>query len=86
MLQHELNITRERMCAAEHAPRGLFRVLERRHGLAEILERGVCVCSKHLRVIHPHSEQYFIAAAENALRHGIYVAYHRLSFFKALEP
>ena len=26
--------------AAEDAPRGPFRVLERRHGLAEIVERG----------------------------------------------
>ena len=26
--------------AAEHAPRNLFYVLERRHGLAEIVERG----------------------------------------------
>ena len=28
------------MRATEHAPRGPFRVLERRHGLAEIVERG----------------------------------------------
>ena len=28
------------MRAAEHAPRGPFRVLEGRHGLAEIVERG----------------------------------------------
>jgi hypothetical protein len=35
-----LNRPCERMRATEHAPRGLFRVLERRHGLAEIVERG----------------------------------------------
>ena len=29
-----------RVRASEHAPRGPFRVLERRHGLAEIVERG----------------------------------------------
>ena len=28
------------MRAAEHAPRGPFRILERRHGLTEIFERG----------------------------------------------
>ena len=28
------------MRAAEHAPRDPFRVLERRHGFAEIVERG----------------------------------------------
>ena len=30
----------DRVRATEHAPRGPFRVLERRHGLAEIVERG----------------------------------------------
>ena len=30
----------ERVCAAEHAPRGPFNLLGRRHGLAEIVERG----------------------------------------------
>ena len=30
----------ERMRAAEHAPRDPSRVFERRHGLAEIVERG----------------------------------------------
>ena len=29
-----------RMRAPEHAPRGPFRLLERRHGLADIVERG----------------------------------------------
>ena len=38
--QHALRIQYERMRAAEHAPRGPFRLLERRHGLAEIVERG----------------------------------------------
>ena len=41
--QIELNGSCERMCAAEHAPRDPFRVLERRHGLAEIVERGAVV-------------------------------------------
>ena len=32
-----------RMCATKHAPRDPFYVFERRHGLAEIVERGVGV-------------------------------------------
>ena len=36
--QIPLNFHRERMRTAEHAPRGLFHVLERRGGLAEIVE------------------------------------------------
>ena len=31
------------MRAAKHAPRDPFRILERRHGLAEIVERGTGV-------------------------------------------
>ena len=31
------------MCATQHAPRDPIRVLERRHGLAEIVERGIVV-------------------------------------------
>ena len=31
------------MCVSENAPRGPFRLLERRHGLAEIAERGAGV-------------------------------------------
>jgi len=34
--------------AAEHAPRNLFYVLERRHGLAEIVERGGGVLARFL--------------------------------------
>ena len=32
------------MRTAEHAPRGPFRLLVHRHGLAEIVERGAGVC------------------------------------------
>ena len=38
--QGRLQSHRGRMRAAEHAPRGPCRLLERRHGLAEIVERG----------------------------------------------
>ena len=37
------------MRATEHAPRGPFHVLERRHGLAEIVERGTGVPVERLR-------------------------------------
>ena len=33
----------DRVGATEHAPRNPFRILERRHGLAEIVERGAGV-------------------------------------------
>ena len=38
-----LNALCGRVCATEHAPRDAFRVFERRHGLAAIVERGVGV-------------------------------------------
>ena len=40
LLQILLNIRGERVHAAKNAPRDSSRVLERRHGLAEIVERG----------------------------------------------
>ena len=41
--QGHANIGCERMRAAEHAPSDPFHVLERRHSLAEIFERGAVV-------------------------------------------
>ena len=41
--QSALNRQRYRVRATEHAPRGPFHVLERRHGLAEVVERGAFV-------------------------------------------
>ena len=43
-----------RMRATEDAPRGPRRVFERRHGLAEIIERGTVVLVEHLRVKRLH--------------------------------
>ena len=43
VLQLTLNPHCGRMHATEDAPRGLFRVLQCRHGLAEIVERGAVV-------------------------------------------
>ena len=44
----------KRVRAAKHAPCDRFRVLERRHGLAEIVERGAGVLVERRRVITPH--------------------------------
>ena len=41
--QSEINIHCDRMCAAEDAPRGSLYILERSHGLVEIVERGAIV-------------------------------------------
>ena len=45
-----LNLNRVRVRAAEDAPRGLGRLLERRHGLAEIVERGAGVTVERHRL------------------------------------
>ena len=47
--QITLNVQCERVRAAEYAPRGPFRGLERRHGLAEIVERGGGVLVERFR-------------------------------------
>ena len=54
VLQGSLNSFCDRVRAAEHAPRDPFRVLERRHGLADIVERGVGVIVERDRVGHTH--------------------------------
>ena len=50
VLQGPLNHHCERVRAAEHAPRSPLRLLELRHGLAEIIERGAGVGVKRSRV------------------------------------
>ena len=50
----------ERVRASEHAPRGPIRVLERRHGFAEVVERGVRVRVERLRVAPNHPYRYVI--------------------------
>ena len=73
-----------RVRAAKYAPRSPCHVLERCHGLADIVERGAVVVVERLRVIHPHSERDFMTLPKNALRRGQYFAQHRLGFFEAL--
>ena len=55
--QIALNGNCVRMCAAEHASRDPFCLLERRRGFAEIVERGVGVRGERLRVKQPHPER-----------------------------
>ena len=45
------------MRATEHTPRGPFYLIERRHCLAEIVERGAGVVVERLRVNPPHLER-----------------------------
>ena len=59
----------ERVRATEHASRDPSNVLERRHSLAEIVERGAGVRAKRLRVIPPHPERDRITLTKNASRH-----------------
>jgi hypothetical protein len=84
-LQGSLDIFCERMRAAEHAPRDPLRVLERRYGLAEIVERSAGVAVERLRVIPPHFERQSMSFSESASRHGYQFAQHRPGFFEALE-
>ena len=51
----------------EHAPRGPFDLLERIHGLAEIVERGGGVMVECLRVNPPRLERVVMVLAEDAL-------------------
>ena len=66
-----------------HTLRDSCRVLERRHGLAEIIERRTVGLAERPRVAPPHSEDYVIVLSEDALRHGYLSAHQRLDFFEA---
>ena len=70
--------------AAKDAPRCPFRPLERRHGLADIVERGAGVIVERRRVTHPHLERDLVTLAENASCHGQRFAKECLGFFEAL--
>ena len=73
------------MRATKHAPRGPLRVLERRYGLAEIVERGAVVHENRLRVSPPHLERELIILTENAPRHGRHFAEQCPGFFEAFQ-
>ena len=56
ILQGALNIPRELMRAAHHAPRNPCRVFERGHSLVEIIQPGAGVLRERLCVNFPHLE------------------------------
>ena len=68
--------------AAEKAPRGPFRVLERRHGLTDIIERGAGLREERVRVKRPQLEREDITLFENASRHGNRSQQQRLGFLE----
>ena len=72
------------MHAAEDLTRGPYRVFERRHSLAEIVERRTVFHVERLRVNPPHPEREIITLSKNAPRDGHHLAQKRLGFFKAL--
>ena len=78
------NIHCGRMCFSEHAPRDPSRVLERRHGLADIVERGTGVTADRPRVSFPHAKRDYIMISENASRHGQQFVQKLFNFSEAL--
>ena len=65
-----LDLRYERVRAAKDAPRNPCRVLERRHGFADITERGAGVHVERPRVIDPHRERQIMSFPETASRCG----------------
>ena len=76
-----LNPCCERVRATKHAPREPFRVIKRRRGLAEIVERGAGVHVERHRVNCPRPEREIMTFSENASRHGHRFAQHRFGLF-----
>ena len=70
----------ERERATERAPRDPFRLLERRHGLAETVERGVGVPVERLPVTSHHPERELMRRPENTPRRGYHFFQQRLGF------
>ena len=81
--QGYLNSPSGRVRATKHAPRSPSGVLERIHGLADILERGAVVSVERLRVKPPQLEREIMTLPENTLRHGHRLAQQHLGFFEA---
>ena len=74
----------QRVRATQNAPRDPSSVLERRHGLAEIVESGAVVPAERLRVFPPHLEREIMRVPQNTSRHGQRSVYQCLGFFEAL--
>ena len=79
-----LNHSCIRVRAAEKAPRGPFRVLERIDGLASIVERRTGVRKERVRVKRPQLEREDITPFENASRHGNRSQQQRLGFLEVV--
>ena len=73
-----------RVRISKHAPCDLFQVFERRHGLAEIVERGVIILVKGFGVNPPYFEHEIMRIPEHAPRRGHRSAQQRPGFFEAL--
>ena len=73
----------ERVSATKHAPHDPRRLLKCIYGLAEIIERGAGVLVERPRVIQLHPEREMMTLAENASRHGKYLAQEIPGFFEA---
>ena len=67
--QINLNPLCARVRATEHAPRDPYRILERRHGLAQIVERGAVVFVERPRGMPSHTERDLMIFSDNASRH-----------------
>ena len=80
-----LHVHCERVRASEHAPRDPLPLLERRHGLAEVVECRAVVLVNFLRIIHLHRERDRIISSKNAPRHGYRLAQECLGFFEAVQ-
>ena len=73
----------ERVRDTKHTPRGPLYLLERRHGLAEIVERSTGVVDDRRCASRPHPERGLITLAENAPRHRYAFPQQRNGFFVA---
>ena len=70
------------MRATERAPRDPFRLLERRHGLAEIVESRTGVHEERPRVNFPYPERKIMTLTDNASRHWQRFAHQCLGIFE----
>ena len=83
LLQVMIDVFCRRVRGTEHAPPDPFRVLERRHGLADIVERGGRVPVERPRVIPTHLKDEIVARAANTSRHWYRFAEQCFDFFEA---
>ena len=74
-LQILLHQLAEWVRSSQTAPRGRFDLLKRRHGLAEIFERGTVIFVERPRVNTPHRERDVMTLSENASRHRNHFAH-----------